>query len=214
MTTKLDQIMQVAEKVAAELVQLRVDLGEAQKAGDYFRWQEYDERAMARYLDTLAEHPPPRSQRTKRQYQGIREVWSRWNTNLQRDDKARAWGWAVRLAKTGVFKPLAGAVRPSPPTPGGRPSFGKPPGRYAIAGSSPARPEPTTYASGRRVKCKLLAEKSKKGLWRAQILGTEITGHVLPGSEPPDLAPDKEVELEIHSCRPPSPAAFRWLKSE
>jgi hypothetical protein len=64
------------------------------------------------------------------------------------------------------------------------------------------------------VKCQLLEEKTRKGGWKAQIVGTQTVGHVVPGNEPPSLTAGQEVQLEIHSYRPPSPTAFRWPKAK
>lgn len=96
-----DLIMVEAERLARDLRQHGVDLSEAEKAGDYFISQDYDDGKMARYLDLLVTHPPVRSKRSLRHYQGIRTIWRGWRPRLEREDKARAWGWGVRLAKAG-----------------------------------------------------------------------------------------------------------------
>lgn len=95
-----DTIMQEAERVAGELRRLAVDLAEAEKVGDYFIGHDYDEAQMARYLELLATNPPVRSRRSQGHYRNLHEIWRRWRTSLEQIDKARAWGWGVRLAKT------------------------------------------------------------------------------------------------------------------
>jgi hypothetical protein len=95
-----DQIMVEAERLARDLRQRTIDLAEAEKAGDYFVGHEYDNEKMEHYLKLLASNPPIRSRRSQRHYQGIRDIWLGWRTSLKGRDKARAWGWGVRLAKT------------------------------------------------------------------------------------------------------------------
>ncbi|MCS7066599.1 MAG: hypothetical protein NZL85_10075 [Fimbriimonadales bacterium] len=88
-----------AERVVRELTRLQVDLNEAEKLVDYYLFKGCDDEAMSRYLDTLAQDPPPRSRRSQHHFRNLRDIWNRWNTPLTGVDKARAWGWAVRLAK-------------------------------------------------------------------------------------------------------------------
>ncbi|GIW89776.1 MAG: hypothetical protein KatS3mg109_0208 [Pirellulaceae bacterium] len=94
-----DVIMQEAERVAGELRRLAVDLAEAEKVGDYFIGHGYNEEQMKRYLELLATNPPVRSRRSQGHYRNLRDIWQRWRTSLAGVDKARAWGWGVRLAK-------------------------------------------------------------------------------------------------------------------
>jgi len=95
-----DTIMVEANRVSGELRRLAVDLAEAEKIGDYYIGHGYSEAQMARYLELLATNPPVRSKRSQRHYQSLREIWQRWRPGLHGADKARAWGWGVRLAKT------------------------------------------------------------------------------------------------------------------
>lgn len=94
-----DRISIEAETVAQALQRAEVDLAEAEKAGDYFVDHKCDEGQMIRYLNLLAQNPPIRSKRSLRHYRNIRDIWTKWRTSLGGQDKARAWGWAVRLAK-------------------------------------------------------------------------------------------------------------------
>ena len=96
-----DLIMIEAEKIARQLRQQATDLNEAQKIGDYYMKNDYDEDKMSRYLTVLAKNPPIRSKRSQRHYRNIRDIWERWRSHLSGQDKARAWGWAIRLAKVG-----------------------------------------------------------------------------------------------------------------
>lgn len=94
-----ESIMAEAGRIAGELRQRAVDLAEAEKVGDYFISHSYKEDQITRYLELLATNPPVRSRRSQRHYQSLRDIWQRWRTGLKGPDKARAWGWGVRLAK-------------------------------------------------------------------------------------------------------------------
>lgn len=104
-----DNIGTDAKWVARELERLEVDLAEAEKLVDYYLFKGCSEEAMLRYLDTLAQNPPPRSRRSQRHYRNLRDIWQRWNTTLTGVDKARAWGWAVRSAKASRVEARLGA---------------------------------------------------------------------------------------------------------
>lgn len=92
-------IMEEAERLADELQRRGVDLSEAEKAVDYFVRTGCDETSFARYLQIMAEQPPMRSKKTRGYYQQLRRAWEQWGTRLRGLDKARAAGWAVRLAR-------------------------------------------------------------------------------------------------------------------
>jgi len=94
-----DTILDEAERLAMQLHRLEVDLAEAEKAGDYYVIQGYDDTAMSRYLKLMAERPPLRSRRSQRHFRNLWTIWRGWQTTLQGQDKARAWGWGVRMAK-------------------------------------------------------------------------------------------------------------------
>jgi dsDNA-binding SOS-regulon protein len=91
-----DAIMDEAERLAELLQQKQIDLSEAEKLLGYFVYKNYDPAAVSRYLDIMSKNPPPRSKRS----QSLKEIWSGWRTDLAGADKARAWGWAVRIART------------------------------------------------------------------------------------------------------------------
>lgn len=95
-----DTINQEAERLAKLLQRAGTDLGEAEKLKDYYLFKDCDEEAVKRYLDTMADNPPPRSKRTQGYYQQLRSAWNQWNTPLKGIDKARAWGFAVKIAKS------------------------------------------------------------------------------------------------------------------
>jgi len=95
-----DGITTEAEYVALQLRQNAVDLAEAEKAGNYFIDHKYDEEQMTRYLNLLAENPPVRSKRSVHHYRNLRKIWRNWRTALTKAEKAGAWGWGIRLAKT------------------------------------------------------------------------------------------------------------------
>src|SRR4051812_17459503 len=102
-----DALMEEARRVALELARAGVGqpgrdrkpggLTAAKQAADYFRSQNCDEGAMRHYLDTLADDPPLRSQKTQSYHQTVRDVWSGLSPALVGMDRARAWGWAIRL---------------------------------------------------------------------------------------------------------------------
>ncbi|ACX52123.1 hypothetical protein Adeg_0988 [Ammonifex degensii KC4] len=94
-------ILREAEGMARCFKQNGVDLNEAKKVLDYYVYKRFDEEAMACYLQTMASNPPLRSKKTQGYYQKLRDLWLNWNTGLKGRDKARAWGWAIRLAKAG-----------------------------------------------------------------------------------------------------------------
>ncbi|MFQ3611967.1 MAG: hypothetical protein SNJ72_10800 [Fimbriimonadales bacterium] len=96
-----DTINREAEKLAKELRRTQTDLGEAEKLKDYYLFKDCDEDAVKKYLDTMADNPPERSKKTQRYYHELRRVWNQWNTPLKGIDKARAWGLAVKIAKSG-----------------------------------------------------------------------------------------------------------------
>lgn len=97
-----DRLMTEAEEMARRLRQAGVDLSEAKKALDYYLYKGCDEQAMRRYLEIMATKPPLRSKKTQAHYRGIRDLWLGWRTSLRGADKARAWGWAIRLARVGM----------------------------------------------------------------------------------------------------------------
>lgn len=94
-----DTICKEGERLANDLVRHKVDLSEAQKFGDYFRFKLWDEEAAAIYLNEMAINPPLRSRRSQTHYKNIRSIWNGWRTELKGSDKARAWGIAIRTAK-------------------------------------------------------------------------------------------------------------------
>lgn len=67
--------------------------------------------------------------------------------------------------------------------------------------------------SGESARCVLLEEKTKKGGWKAKLKEAEGVGAILPGNEPPDLAPGQEVELIVQSTDPKN-MSFRWPKRD
>ncbi|HXF69655.1 MAG TPA: hypothetical protein VNK89_07590 [Thermoflexus sp.] len=94
-----DAILKEAEWLAEQFLRLEVDLAEAEKAGDYYVSKRYSDAAMAQYLQLMAQNPPPRSRHSQCHFQNLWNIWQQWNPSLQGEDKARAWGWGVRMAK-------------------------------------------------------------------------------------------------------------------
>jgi len=97
--TDWEAIMREAERLAAQFRRLGVDLAEAEKVGDYYVYKGCDDQAMLRYLEMMAEDPPPRSRRSQRHFKNLGDIWRSWQPSLSKLDKARAWGWGVRIAK-------------------------------------------------------------------------------------------------------------------
>ena len=94
-----DAILDEAERLARQFRQRQMDLSEAEKVGDYYVHKEYSDEAMARYLELMARNPPPRSRRSQRHFKNLWDIWRTWYPNLVGKDKARSWGWGVRMAK-------------------------------------------------------------------------------------------------------------------
>jgi len=94
-----ETIMAEAERLATQFRRLGVDLAEAEKVGDYYVYKGHDEEAMLHYLEMMAKNPPPRSRRSQRHFKNLWDIWRSWQPSLSRLDKARAWGWGVRIAK-------------------------------------------------------------------------------------------------------------------
>ncbi|BCW94588.1 MAG: hypothetical protein WHS44_11465 [Fimbriimonadales bacterium] len=96
-----DAIIEAAKKLENLLRRAEIDLNEAEKAIGYYLFKDCDEEAMKKYLETMANNPPPRSKRTQRYYRELYRVWQQWSPQcgLTGRDKARAWGWGVRMAK-------------------------------------------------------------------------------------------------------------------
>lgn len=97
--TDWDTICKEGERLAQELLSMDVDLSEAQKLGDYFRFKLWNEEAVKRYMNDMATNPPIRSRRSKTHHENICNIWDGWSTQLKGEDKARAWGIAIRTAK-------------------------------------------------------------------------------------------------------------------
>jgi hypothetical protein len=97
--TDWNQVMADAEQIAARLLSQKVDLAEAEKLLEYFVKHEYRSEDVSKYLAVMSQNPPPRSRRSQTHYRNLREIWEQWRTLLKHEDKARAWGWAVRTAK-------------------------------------------------------------------------------------------------------------------
>lgn len=97
--TDWEKIIAEAEQVADRLLRQNVDLAEAEKLLEYFVKHECRSEAVSKYLVAMSQNPPPRSRRSQSHYRSLREIWEQWRTSLKYEDKARAWGWAVRNAK-------------------------------------------------------------------------------------------------------------------
>ena len=107
-----DKIMEAAELLSEEMLGAAEEykkwerkksfLGETEKSLQYYIFKEYDETAMNRYLKEMAENPPPRSKQTQGYYKKIRHIWQQWSPKcgLTGIDKARAWGWGIRMARS------------------------------------------------------------------------------------------------------------------
>lgn len=94
-----DRIMEEAEKVANQLIRRDVDLDEAQKLLDFYVQNRFNEDLTRRYLEMMADNPPPRSKKSPGYFRGLRDIWKLWRPEISPRQKAMAWGWGVRLAK-------------------------------------------------------------------------------------------------------------------
>jgi hypothetical protein len=97
-----DEIIEEAEKLESRFLRQDGGLSEAEKAGDFFISNQYNEDKMARYLKILATNPPKRSKKSEGYYRNMRNIWQSWQTDLKEKNKARAWGWGIRLAKSQI----------------------------------------------------------------------------------------------------------------
>ena len=111
-----DKIMEAAELLSEEMLGAAEEykkrekesfLGEIEKSLQYYIFKEYDETAMNRYLKEMAENPPPRSKRTQGYYRELYRIWRKWSPQcgLNGVDKARAWSWGIRMARSGLLLP-------------------------------------------------------------------------------------------------------------
>jgi len=94
-----DAIMSEAERLANWFLHRNVDLAEAQKLLEYFARKDFDSDAVSKYLDAMSQNPPPRSKRSQKHFRNLKQIWDEWQTSLEGQDKARAWGWGVREAR-------------------------------------------------------------------------------------------------------------------
>ncbi|MCS7160109.1 MAG: hypothetical protein RMJ19_06525, partial [Gemmatales bacterium] len=78
--------------------------------------------------------------------------------------------------------------------------------------SPPTAPTPTsTYKPGQQVRAVLLAEKTKKGGWKARIADGSLEGPIVNSNEvPADKKPGEEIVLVIHSISAQG-AMFRYV---
>jgi hypothetical protein len=93
------EIMKEADKIASQLLQRKVDLAEAEKVLTYYVYRDCISDDVGQYLHEMAQNPPPRSRRSQAHFRNLEAIWINWHTRLEREDKARAWGWAVRNAR-------------------------------------------------------------------------------------------------------------------
>ncbi len=96
-----DAIMEEAKRLERLLRRADIDLNEAEKALGYYLFKGCDDQAIERYLKAMANNPPPRSRRTQGYYRELYRIWQEWGRQckLSGIDKARAWGWGIRIAK-------------------------------------------------------------------------------------------------------------------
>lgn len=101
--TDWDAILNEAEQLAGWLLRQNVDLAEAEKLLHYFSHKGFDSVAISKYLAQMSQNPPPRSRRSLLHFRSLNEIWDNWQTTLEKQDKARAWGWAVRNARAEMY---------------------------------------------------------------------------------------------------------------
>ena len=80
-------------------------------------------------------------------------------------------------------------------------------GQTAAAGQ-----QPNTYKPGDQVEALLLAERTKKGGWKATITGSMLTGPV-QGTAPANAEAGKTVRLVIAAFTAPQTVSFWWPDS-
>jgi len=99
--TNWDAIMKEARRLANLLQRAEIDLNEAEKALGYYLFKDCNDQAMERYLHEMGTNPPPRSRRTQNYYRELHRIWKQWSANcsLSGLNKARAWGWGIKMTK-------------------------------------------------------------------------------------------------------------------
>jgi hypothetical protein len=181
-----DVIHEEASRLAQQLAREGVDLNEAKKFGDYYRWKKFNEHAVTKYLDTMASNPPARSRQTKRYYIAMRNVWTNWKSQLRGADKCRAFLWAVRLAQ------IPQELRND---------------RQDPSVTTTDKPQ---YKAGQSVQCVLIG-RTKGGGWKAKIVGTELSGPVTGGNPPTTVTENQTVSLQIATISADQKSiTFRW----
>lgn len=94
-----EEILKEADTLANQLLQRKVDLAEAEKLLAYFVHRDCISEDVSDYLDEMSRNPPPRSRRSRDHFRNLQAIWDGWRTKLEYEEKARAWGWAVRNAR-------------------------------------------------------------------------------------------------------------------
>lgn len=95
-----ETIVQEGKKLASLISGGKVDLNEAQKVLEFYVDAKYDDARLREFLDIMLHDPPQRSRKTEMYYQNLTTGLRQWRTNLQGKDKALAWGWAIRIARS------------------------------------------------------------------------------------------------------------------
>ena len=94
-------VMEEAKRLERLLRRAEIDFNEAEKSLGYYLFKGYDDQAIERYLKEMADNPPPRSRRTQGYYEELYRIWQEWGRQckLSGIDKARAWGWGIKMAR-------------------------------------------------------------------------------------------------------------------
>jgi len=96
-----DAIMKEAKRLEQLLRRADIDFNETEKALGYYLFKGCDDQAIERYLKEMANNPPPRSRRTQGYYRELHRIWQEWGKKCELSgiDKARAWGWGIKMAR-------------------------------------------------------------------------------------------------------------------
>ena len=85
-----------AGALARQFAREGLDPNECLKLAKLYAGHRYSNEWVVKYLQLMANDPPPRSRKSASQFSRMRMVWHNWRPGLTNREKALAWGWAAR----------------------------------------------------------------------------------------------------------------------
>ncbi len=96
-----ERIVTEGRRLAHLIPQDRVNPSESEAGLEYYISTGFNDEKLAKFLDLMISNPPRRSRRTRGYYENLkRALLHTWNTSLTGEEKAMAWGWAIRTVKS------------------------------------------------------------------------------------------------------------------